>query len=46
MHWSIYSTVIGFIMFMYISLFVKNMQSYKDSEYNMSWGQFIDKTIG
>jgi len=45
MHWSIYSIIVGAVIFTYIQLFVKNMQTYKASNYNMTWGQFIDKTI-
>jgi hypothetical protein len=42
MKWYVYSIVIGAVMFSYIKLFVRNMKIYKDSNYTMSWGQFID----
>jgi hypothetical protein len=46
MKWYAYSAVIGAIMFAYIQLFVRNMKTYKDSKYTMSWGQFVDKSLG
>jgi hypothetical protein len=44
MNW-LYSGVIAVVMFAYIQLFVRNMQIYKDSEYTMTWGQFVDHSI-
>jgi hypothetical protein len=46
MNWYIYSTVIGIVMFAYIQLFVRNMNTYKKSDFTMSWGQFIDNSLG
>jgi hypothetical protein len=40
-----YSALIGTIMFAYVQLFVRNMRVYKESDYTMSWGQFIDHSI-
>lgn len=44
MMWYIYSAIIAVIMFAYIRLFVRNMETYKKSEYTMTWGQFIDES--
>ena len=44
MNWAL-SAVIATTMFAYIQLFIKNMQAYKDSDYTMTWGEFVDKTI-
>ena len=44
MNWSV-SLVIASIMFVYIQLFIKNMQAYKDSDYTMTWGQFVDSSL-
>lgn len=44
--WYVYSAVIATVMFAYVQLFVRNMQAYKESEYTMSWGQFVDHSIG
>ena len=35
---------VAVIMFAYIRLFVRNMETYKKSEYTMTWGQFIDES--
>jgi hypothetical protein len=45
MHWSIYSVVVGTIMFVYMNSFLKNMNLYKKTDYTMTWGQFVDATI-
>ncbi len=45
MKWYIYSAVVGTVMFAYIQLFVRNMQIYKNSDYTMSWGQFVDNSL-
>jgi hypothetical protein len=31
-------------MFAYIRLFNRNMETYKNSEYTLTWGEFIDGT--
>jgi hypothetical protein len=45
MHWSLYSAIIGSLMFAYIQLFVQNMQTLKEANYSLTWGQFVDKTL-
>lgn len=45
MHWYIYSAIIGTVMFAYVKLFVRNMKIYKDSDYTMSWGEFVDDSL-
>jgi len=45
MHWSVYSAVVGTVLFAYIRLFVQNMSMYTKSEYTLTWGQFVDRTL-
>jgi hypothetical protein len=40
----IYSAVIGTVLYTYIQLFNRNMNLYKESDYTLTWGQFIDGT--
>lgn len=45
MHWPIYSVVVGTVLFAYIRLFVQNMSMYTKSDYTLTWGQFVDRTL-
>ena len=45
MQWYLYSAIIGTVMFAYVKLFVRNMHTYKNSGYTMSWGEFLDDTL-
>jgi hypothetical protein len=46
MEWYIYSGLIASVMFAYIQMFVRNMQAYKNSDYTMTWGEFVDHSMG
>lgn len=41
----VYSLVVGSVMFAYIRLFNRNMETYKKSEYTLTWGEFIDGSL-
>ena len=45
MKWYTYSAVIGAVMYAYVQLFVRNMRTYKDSDFTMTWGQFVDASL-
>lgn len=45
MKWYVYSAVIGTVMYAYVQLFVRNMRAYKDSDFTMTWGNFVDSSL-